>query len=128
MHGPEFPNQLPQNSLDFDPWNASSADLSSPVSVCPAEPANGSDTPISLAQNQDPLQLPNFTGKIRKADEYPFGRGGFADVWKGVLDLPSGECKVCCDSHNMHMKTKLIKLMTSGGRQSPPNAHQRSRA
>jgi len=40
------------------------------------------------------LQLPDFTGKIRKEGEYPFGRGGFADVWKGVLDLPSGECKV----------------------------------
>jgi hypothetical protein len=52
------------------------------------------DSSIPLAQNQNGLQLPDFTGRIEQEGEFPVGRGGFADVWKCVLNLPSGKCKV----------------------------------
>jgi serine/threonine protein kinase len=58
------------------------------------DPTDGSDSSVSLLPDQNTFQLPDFTGKIQKEGEYPVGQGGFADVWKGVLHLPSGEHKV----------------------------------
>lgn len=87
--------QSPENALNYNPWNSSTMDLSSSGSpLPPIEPTDSLDGPISPAPDQNVLQLPDFTGKIRREDEYPVGRGGFADVWRGILCLPSGECKV----------------------------------
>jgi len=90
--------QSPENALNYNPWNTSPMDLSSSDSpLPPIEPTDSPDGPISPAPDQNALQLPDFTGKIRREDEYPVGRGGFADVWRGILNLPSGECKVRCN-------------------------------
>ena len=54
------------------------------------------NSPVSQAPDQNVQQLPDFTGMIDREGDYPVGRGGFADVWKGILRRPSGECKVRC--------------------------------
>ena len=99
--------QSPHNALNYNPWNTSSTDLSSSGSSFPVEePTDSQDTSTSLPGNHNALQLPDYTGKIKKDGEYPVGRGGFADVFKGTLDLPSGECKVRGDL--VCVTTKLI--------------------
>lgn len=51
-------------------------------------------TPLIESDSDDALHLPDLTNLIRREGEYPAGRGGFADVWKGVLCNPTHERKV----------------------------------
>ncbi|KIM82176.1 hypothetical protein PILCRDRAFT_820544 [Piloderma croceum F 1598] len=113
IHRISFPPLSPENALNYNPWNSSQMDLSSSGSpLPPIEPTV--DGPISPAPDQNVLQLPDFTGKIRREDEYPVGRGGFADVWRGILCLPSGECKVAVKvlqarTHDSELEQKISK-------------------
>ena len=86
--------QSPENALNYNPWESLTDLSSSDCFLSPIEPTDSPDSSISLAPNQNPLQLPDYTGQIKREGEYPVGRGGFADVWKCVLHLPSGEFKV----------------------------------
>ena len=38
--------------------------------------------------------LLNLTGLITREDDYPFARGGSADVWKGTLLKDTEKCEV----------------------------------
>ena len=41
--------------------------------------------------------LLNLTGLIAREDEYPFARGGSADVWKGILLKDTRKRKVLAE-------------------------------
>jgi hypothetical protein len=47
----------------------------------------------STTDVKDSFQLPDLTGKITLESEHPDGRGGFADVYKGVWHEPQQDSK-----------------------------------
>jgi hypothetical protein len=88
-----FP-QSPENDIHYNPWDTSLLDPSSSDDSGPIESAEASDASISPGPNQNILHPPDLTGKITKESDYPVSGGSFADVFRGVLHVPQGECKV----------------------------------
>lgn len=97
--------QTPEEMLTYNPWNSDCVNLAgNNPNLDTAMPWIDIDSPVSPIQGQIVSRLPDFTGRIDREGEYPVGRGGFADVWKGMLRSGSGEQKVSACQCPVHCK------------------------